>query len=128
MAYESYKTGFRTYLQLERGLSVNTLQAYLHDVDLLFEFLVTKKDTKTISSVDYDDLTEFVSYIRQMDLGAYSQARVISGIKAFFRYLALENIIDRNPSELLESPQLGRKLPEILNIDDISKIIESVYS
>lgn len=126
MSYESYKTGFRVYLQLERGLSANTLDAYLHDVDLLFDFLEIKKDGKGISKISYDDLSEFVSYIREMDLGAYSQARVISGIRAFFKYLLLEKIIEKNPSELLEAPKLGRKLPEVLNIDDVAKIIESV--
>jgi integrase/recombinase XerD len=126
MSYNSYKTGFRVYLQLERGLSANTLDAYLHDVELLFDFLTNRKNGKGISKVSYDDLSEFVSYIREMDLGAYSQARVISGIKAFFRYLLLEKIIDINPSELLEAPRLGRKLPEVLNIDDIAKIIEGV--
>lgn len=126
MTYQSYKKGFRTYLQLERGLSANTLHAYLHDVELLFSFLSEEKESKNISKIDYDDLTEFINFIREMDLGAYSQARVISGIKSFFKYLVLEKIIQKNPSELLEAPRLGRKLPDVLNIDDVSKIIESV--
>lgn len=126
MTYQSYKKGFRTYLQLERGLSANTLHAYLHDVELLFSFLNEEKESKNISKIDYDDLTEFINFIREMDLGAYSQARVISGIKSFFKYLVLEKIIQKNPSELLEAPRLGRKLPDVLNIDDVSKIIESV--
>ena len=126
MSYDSYKKGFRTYLQLERGLSANTLFAYLHDVDLLFNFLNDQKNSKGISKINYDDLTEFVNFINEMELGVYSQARVISGIKAFFKYLLLEKIIERNPSDLLEAPQLGRKLPDVLNIDDVSKIIESV--
>jgi len=126
MTYQSYKKGFRTYLQLERGLSANTLHAYLHDVELLFSFLKDKKESKSISKINYDDLTEFINYIRKMDFGAHSQARVISGIKAFFKYLVLEKIIQRNPSELLEAPRLGRKLPDVLNIDDVSKVIESV--
>ena len=111
---------------MERGLSNNTLQAYLHDVDLLFRFLESSKKSKILSSLDYSDLIDFLTYIRKMDLGAYSQARVISGIKSFFNYLSLEKIIVKNPAALLEGPQLGRKLPEVLNIDDVSKIIESV--
>ena len=126
MAYDSFKTGFRTYLQLERGLSENTQYAYLHDVELFVGFLTNQKGKKSITKIDYNDLSEFVTYIRKMNLGAYSQARVISGIKAFYRYLLLEKIIEKNPSELLDAPQLGRKLPEVLNIDDVSKIIESV--
>lgn len=125
MVYHSYRNGFRSHLQLERGLSANTLHAYLHDVDLLFEFLITEKDSKGITKVDLNDLSEFIAFINKMELGVYSQARVVSGIRAFFRYLVFENIIDTDPSELLDSPQLGRKLPDVLNIDDISRIIDT---
>ena len=126
MGYGTYINGFRSYLQLERGLSVNTLHAYIHDVDLLFNFLNEEKYSTNISDVTQDDLAEFINYINKLKLGANTQARVISGIKAFFKYLMLERIIERNPSELIESPQLGRKFPEVLNIEDISKIIDTV--
>ena len=124
--YTIYKKGFRTYLQLERGLSENTLMAYLQDLDRLFDFLTGQKDSKSIQQVDLDDLSAFITYIYKQGLAAYSQARIISGIRAFFKYLVLERVIEKDPSELLESPQLGRKLPEVLNIDDISKLIHSI--
>ena len=126
MNNNSYINGFRSYLQLERGLSINTIQAYIHDADLLFSFLSEKKYSANVSDISQDDLVEFISYINNLQLGANTQARVLSGIKAFFNYLMIEKIIDRNPSELIESPQLGRKLPEVLNIEDISRIIDTI--
>ena len=124
--YLSYKNGFKSYLQLERGMSENTLMAYLQDIGRLFKFLIEDKNSKGIQKVDLSDLTDFLTYINKSGLEANSQARIISGIRAFFKYLVLEQIIDKDPSELLDSPQLGRKLPEVLNIDDISKLIDSM--
>lgn len=124
--YPILKKGFKTYLQLERNMSENTVHAYMHDVDLMMRFFEEEKDSKVISEIDVDDLIEFVSFLNKMDLGAYSQSRVISGVKAFFKYLLLEQVIESDPSELLESPQIGRKLPDILSIDEIGKLIDSV--
>ncbi|MEJ2596563.1 MAG: tyrosine-type recombinase/integrase, partial [bacterium] len=76
--------------------------------------------------VTLEDLAEFISSINQTGLSAFTQARIISGTRTFFKYLMLEEIIDKDPSELLDSPQLGRKLPEVLNIDDISRLISSI--
>ncbi|MCB2208218.1 MAG: site-specific tyrosine recombinase XerD [Bacteroidetes bacterium] len=126
MNYPILKKGFKTYLQLERNMSENTVHAYMHDVDLMMRFFEEEKDSKVISEIDVDDLIEFVSFLNKMDLGAYSQSRVISGVKAFFKYLLLEQVIESDPSELLESPQIGRKLPDILSIDEIGKLIDSV--
>jgi len=126
VSYSSYKNGFRIYLQLERGLSENTLNAYLHDVDLLFRFLSEEKKDKSISEITLDDLRGLVTYIHQMELGESSQSRVISGIKAFFRYLMLEKVIDSDPSELLESPKIGQKLPEVLAVNEINNIIDII--
>jgi len=126
VSYSSYKNGFRIYLQLERGLSENTLNAYLHDVDLLFRFLSEEKKDKSISEITLDDLRGLVSYIHQMKLGESSQSRIISGIKAFFRYLMLEKVIDSDPSELLESPKIGQKLPEVLAVNEINNIIDII--
>ncbi len=126
MAYSIYKSGFKSYLQLEKGLSANTLEAYLLDVKKLFDFLTENKGSKDIRKVTLEDLAEFISSINKSGLSAYTQARIISGTRTFFKYLMLEEIIDKDPSELLDSPQLGRKLPEVLNIDDISRLIGSI--
>ncbi len=121
-----YRKGFKSYLQLERGMSGNTILAYLYDVDLLFNFLDEKKPSLSIVNICTDDLKEFIGFIVELELGPYTQSRVISGIKAFFRYLILEKIITHDPSEMLESPKLGRKLPDVLTQNEIIKLIDSV--
>ncbi len=126
MNYQILQNGFSTYLKLERGLSKNTLEAYLHDTNLLFTFLETEKDAIPIQNVGIDDLSDFIAYIHKMGLGAWSQSRVISGVKAFFKFLMLEQVIKTNPSELLESPRLDRKLPEVLSVTEIEQIINAI--
>ncbi len=126
MNYLPFQNGFKTYLQLERGLSENTLAAYMHDVSLLFDFLNLQKEGKSLNKVTYGDLQDFIAFVNKLGLGAYSQARIISGIRAFFKYLDLENAIESDPSELLESPKLGRKLPDVLDMGEIDKIIEAI--
>jgi len=123
---QSYKNGFRQYLKLERGLSSNTIDAYLHDVDLLFRYLEETAGGKHIKQATIEDLRRFLEFINDMKLGPLSQARIISGIKSFYRFLLLEKVVDSDPSELLESPKLGRKLPEVLTQEEVIKIIDSV--
>jgi len=107
-------------------MSPNTIMAYLYDVGLLFSFLNEEKSAKGIVDTNSDELVEFIGYINKMELGPYSQSRVISGVKAFFRYLILEKIITLDPSEMLESPRLGRKLPDVLTLEEVEEIINSV--
>jgi integrase/recombinase XerD len=98
----------------------------LYDIDLLFSFLEKNKGGKSLKRISLDDLREFLVYINDMGLGPYSQARVVSGIKSFFKYLLLEKVLSEDPSELLESPKTGRKLPEVLNIDDVNRLIDTI--
>lgn len=126
MQYTTYKKSFKSYLQLERGLSENTTSAYLHDVDLLFAFLGEKEPELSVKQVSLADLRKFVQYINGMGLGAYSQSRVISGVKAFFNFMALEKEVEVSPAALLESPKLGFKLPVVFTIREIENIIDSV--
>lgn len=121
-----YTKAFKSYLQLERGMSSNTVVAYLYDVGLLFSFLNEECNSTKMEDVTYEDLKKFIAFINKLELGPYTQSRVISGIKAFFRYLILEKIITNDPSEMLESPKLGRKLPDVLTPDEVEKIINSV--
>jgi integrase/recombinase XerD len=107
-------------------MSHNTVVAYLYDVGLLFSFLNEECDSTTILDVTSEDLKKFIVFINKLELGPYTQSRVISGIKAFFRYLILEKIIKNDPSEMLESPKLGRKLPDVLTPDEVETIINSV--
>ncbi len=126
MNYIILQKGFSTYLKLERGLSKNTLEAYLHDTDLLFSFLKAEKEAIPIQKVSMNDLSDFIVYIHKMGLGSWSQSRVLSGVKAFFKYLMIEQVIKKNPSELLESPRLDRKLPEVLSLDEVEKMIDTI--
>ncbi len=126
MLSQSYKNGFRQYLKLERGLSSNTIDAYLHDVDLLFRYFNETESGKIIRDIDLEDLRDFLAFINKMKLGPVSQARIISGIKSFYRFLLLEKVVESNPSEHLEAPRLGRKLPEVLTTDEVTSIIDSV--
>lgn len=116
-----YHNGFKAYLQLEKSLSANSINAYLDDLSKLFRFLEEKSKGPTEASLH--DLSTFVHHLYDLGLAATSQARIISGIRAFYRYLKLENEIKDDPSALLELPKLARKLPEVLSIDDINAII-----
>lgn len=107
-------------------MSANTVVAYLYDVGLFFSFLNEEYRSDTIGDINSDDLKKFIVFINKLELGPYTQSRVISGIKAFFRYLIIEKIITNDPSEILESPKLGRKLPDVLTSDEVEKIINSV--
>ncbi|MDP2722860.1 MAG: site-specific tyrosine recombinase XerD [Bacteroidales bacterium] len=126
MSHSSIRNGFSTYLQLERGLSVNTLDAYLHDVDLFFKFLEESGHIGGFDSIKLEKLQDFIGFISDMKLGPTSQARVISGIKSFFRYLMIERLVETDPTELIESPQLGSKLPEYLTIEEIEKLMAQI--
>jgi len=113
-------------MQLERGMSTNTILAYSYDVGLLGSFLNSTKDEISIKNISIDNLRDFIDFVNKMELGPYTQSRIISSIKAFFKYLILEKIIEQNPSELLESPKLGRKLPDVLTITEVNNVINSV--
>lgn len=112
------------HLRLERGLSENTIEGYLHDVSLLTEFAEGKgQDVLTLEEAD---LHEFLSSLRDMGIGARSQARVIAGIRGFYRYLLLEGRIEANPAELLDSPKLTLHLPEVLSVEEIDAMIKAI--
>lgn len=117
---------FVQYLKLERSLSANTLEAYARDVDKLVQFLSLSGSPKAATQIELSDLEQFVHYVAEMGLSAYSQARIISGLKAFFRFLQMEEILKEDPSELLESPKLGRKLPDTLTVEDIDQIFAAI--
>lgn len=124
MNFTYYHNGFKAYLQLEKSLSKNSIEAYLKDISKLFVYLEDHK--KSPVEAGLNDLTGFVHYLYNLGLSATSQARIISGIRAFYKYLKLENEIKDDPSGLLELPKLARKLPEFLSIDEINAIIEQI--
>lgn len=126
MDWQSGLIGFKSYLRLERSLSANTIEAYLHDVDKLKQYFISKSVKKELIRISSDDLKDFLMWVNELGMLPPTQARVLSGLKAFFKYLVLENVIDTDPSALLESPKTSRKLPDTLNIIEINKIIDAI--
>ena len=115
---------YSAYLLLERGLSENTRESYLNDVAKLMRYI--NENNLTIKDVTLDTLHNFIADLHDLGISSRSQARIISGLKSFFRFLKLENHINTNPTLLLESPRIGRKLPEVLSIEDIDKMISCI--
>lgn len=122
----SITRGFRAYLELERSLSKNTVAAYLHDVELLTQFLAEQNLTVSPEKATTEQLQQFIHEIAKMGMNSTSQARIISGLKAFYKYLLIENLIEKDPAELLEAPKLKRHLPEVLTYDEIEKMISAI--
>ncbi len=118
--------GFKSYLKLERSLSENSIEAYLHDITMLDQFLQIKKLPFNPANIGLQHLQGFVKWINEIGLSGRSQARIISGLKGFFKYCLIENLIVDDPSQLLESPRLGRKLPDTLSVDDINNIVNAI--
>jgi integrase/recombinase XerD len=123
-AWNRYIKDFVSYLKIERGLADNSILAYQNDVQKLVDYSVSRQ--KTAIELNYNDLKDFVAVLYDLGLSARSQARIISGLKQFFGYLLLENEIMNDPSELLELPKIGRKLPEFLTIEEIDLLIDSI--
>ncbi len=113
-------------MRLEKSLSENSVSAYIHDVELLFQFILIQQENIEIENIDLKYLQKFIQYINEIGMGATSQARIISGIKSFFKYLLLEDMIKANPTELLESPKAGRKLPDTLSVEEVNLLINCI--
>lgn len=124
--WQSYIKHFKNYLRLERSLSGNSVEAYVRDVEKLEEFLELSKIDVAPARVQEEHLSAFLKYIAELGLAAHSQARMLSGIKAFFKYLLLENEITEDPTELLESPRLPRKLPDVLSYEEIETMLSAI--
>jgi integrase/recombinase XerD len=114
--------GFRAYLMLERSLSANSLDAYMRDVAKLQQFLALKNLTYEPSEVPPKVISDLMMYLMDMGLEASSQARALSGIKTFYKYLLLEDVMDVAPTDLIEAPKLARRIPDVLTVDEIDRI------
>ena len=124
--WEPYKKGFKAYLQLEKSLSDNSVQAYLRDIELLTQHLQEKKSLKTPSELTLKDLQQFIKWITELCMMAASQARIISGLRAFYKYCLLEHISKTDPTTLLEAPKLKRSLPDTLSFEEIESMIQQI--
>ena len=125
MNWDSLIKSFSTYLRIERSLSTNTIESYSNDLNKLSDFLTPKSISAT--KVRLNDLKDFISSVSEI-LSETSQSRIISAIKSFYKFLLIENLIQSDPSENLVSPKTGRKLPNVLTIEEINLIINSVES
>lgn len=123
-SWNRYVKEFVSYLKIEKGLAENSIFAYQNDVAKLHDFSVSID--KNAEQISYNDLKLFIAALYDLGLSARTQARIISGIKQFYGYLLLENYITVDPSELLDQPKIGRKLPEVLTIEEIDRLIDAL--
>lgn len=126
MKWESEIVEFRNYLKLEKGLSENSIHAYITDLTKLVTFLGDKGKKVGPEDVKLADLREMMEWIGEQGISPRTQARIISGIKSFYKFLMIEEKVEKDPTALLESPKIGRKLPDILSVEEIDTIINSV--
>ena len=126
VSWKSYINGFKSWLKVERSLSGNSVEAYLHDMSLFEHYLESEQLRLPPADIRLEHLQGFIVRINEQGLSARSQARIISGLKSFFKYCLLENLTQDDPSQLLETPKLGRKLPDTLSVDDINRLIAAI--
>lgn len=124
--WDPYKNGFSAYLQLEKSLSKNSIEAYLHDIEKLTAFMQLHELKKSPAEITLNDLQQFIKWIAELNMTAASQARIISGLKAFYKYCQTEHITTKDPTLLLEAPKLKRSLPDTLSFEEIELIISKI--
>ncbi len=126
MTWEIQIKHFTNYLKLERSLSGNSIEAYVHDVSLLKQFVELNHPNVSPLKITSKHLQGLLQNINELGMSAYSQARILSGIKAFYKYLLFEELIEKDPTALIEGPKIGRKLPDTLSYPEIEKLFEAI--
>lgn len=126
MDWKTAQASFRGYMLLEMALSAHTITAYLSDLDKLVQFLDLSEIVKQPAELSHEDLQAFLRYLHEMGLAPRSQARLLSAIKAFYRFLLLEDRVAHSPAELLDAPRLGRKIPEVLSFTEIQAMFAAI--
>lgn len=121
-----YIQHFKDFLRLERALSENSIEAYIRDVEKLNQFSELLAHQPSPENINERDVMDFLEYLNEIGLTATSQARMLSGIKAFYKYLAIENLIQNDPTQLIESPKIGRKLPDTLSFPEIERMLDVI--
>jgi integrase/recombinase XerD len=124
--WDPYKKGFKAWLQLEKSLAENSVEAYLRDIDKLTDFLQATQKLVTPQELELKDLEKFVQWIAELGMTVTSQSRIISGLRSFYAYCYMEQIITANPTALLETPKQKRILPDTLSFDEIESIIAQI--
>lgn len=124
--WDVYIKGFKSYLQLERSMSDNTVDAYLHDIAMLRDHIATEFPGLGVDGIEMHHLHSLLKWITEMELSVATQARVLSGVKSFFGYLVLEEVIRKDPTELLEAPKLKRTLPSVLSVNEMGQLFAAI--
>jgi integrase/recombinase XerD len=124
--WEPYKKGFKAWLQLEKSLAANSVEAYLRDIDKLTDYLQATKKMVRPQELELKDLEKFVRWISELGMTVASQSRIISGLKSFYTYCSMERIVTANPTALLEAPKQKRTLPDTLSFEEIESIIAEI--
>ena len=124
--WKFYLNDYYSYLKLERSLSENSISAYLNDIKKLRDFIKLKKIDLEPNDIDIVIINDFLEYLNELGISSFSQARIVSGLKSFFKFLILEEKISKDPMDLIESPKLKRKLPEVLSLNDINILLNSI--
>lgn len=122
----NYRKGFEAYLKLERSLSQHSIKAYLNDLDKLIQYAELQGLNLSIKEIDQQLISNFIQWLYEMGISARTQARIISGLKAFYKYLIIEDVVDSNPLDLIQGPKIGRKLPEFLSIQEVDALIAAI--
>jgi integrase/recombinase XerD len=126
VSWDVYIKQFRNYLKLERSLAGNSIEAYVRDITKLREFFEIKNLEVSPLKVSQANLVDFIEFLNELGMSPYTQARMLSGVKGFFKFLLYEQLIDKDPSELLESPKIGRKLPDTLEFHEIEALLAEI--
>ncbi len=121
-----YNKEFSNYLKLERSLSNNSIEAYVHDVALLQQYVELSALQVSPLAITSKHLQGFLQHINELGMSAYSQARILSGLKSFYKYLLFEELVEKDPTALIEGPKIGRKLPDTLSYPEIEKLLEAI--
>ena len=124
--WEPYKKGFKGWLQLEKSLSEHSVEAYLHDIEMLTVYMQDNSILVNPAEVETKHLQHFIKWIAELGMSDTSQARIISGIRSFYKYCLIEQISKKDPTLLLEAPKLKRKLPDVLSFEEIENIISQI--
>ena len=126
MNWSESKKGYEAFLRIEKSLSPNSVSAYVNDINKLISFVEEHYQDLTPEMVKLAHLRKFVEWMNQKEISPRTQARTISGIKSFYKFLLIEEAVENDPTTLIESPRIGRKLPEILTDDEINSLIEAI--
>ena len=126
MSWEVYIKGYYNYLLIEKSLSKNTVEAYERDIRKMAGFFLDKNEKIKITSIKYEDFQDYLAHLNEEKIKARSQSRIISSIRSFYKFLTIEKLIKVNPSELLESPKTGKKLPEFLTVQEVNDLVNEI--